>query len=231
MAPMHRDVNKDFFKTWSPEMSYVLGFFAADGYMWISGRGAHFFGFQINDEKLLYAIRDALGSSHTIATRVSNNPKWNDNFRLQIGSKEMFEDLLKLGMTPAKSKTLRFPSVPNKYMRDFVRGYFEGDGCVYFKEHFAKDRNKMRWFFQTRFTSGSRQFLELLHEYLCNDCTKGGYIYKKERGYELVFSRHDSIALYRFMYNNAHAGLQLKRKRKIFETAIQELYAVVAQFG
>lgn len=158
-----RKVNKEFFKVWSPEMAYTLGFFAADGYMWVSGRGACFFGFQINDKKLLYAIRDALGSNHVIAKRVRKNPKWNDSFRLQIGSKEMFKDLLQLGMTPVKSKTLIFPRIPKKYMSNFIRGYFEGDGCVYFKQYFAKDRKTMRWCLQARFTSGSKGFLEALH--------------------------------------------------------------------
>ena len=231
MAPMHRTVNKQFFKKWSPGMAYVSGFFAADGYMWISGRGSHFFGFQINDRELLEEIRDALGSNHKIATRTRPNPKWNDSYRLQIGSKEMFTDLLELGMTPAKSNSLSFPAVPEKYLSHFIRGYFDGDGNVYFKRHYAKDRGKMRWIFQSRFTSGSVKFLEALHICLKSCGLKGGYIYKKNRGYELVLSRHYSVALYGLMYNNGATKLYLPRKKRIFEKAIGTLYGGVAQIG
>ncbi len=212
-------------------MAYVLGFFAADGYMWVTRRGSKFLGFQINDRELLVEIRKTLDSSHKIAIRVRNNPKHNDSFRLQIGSKEMFNDLLKLRMTPAKSKTLEFPNIPKRYLAYFVRGYFEGDGNVYFKEHFAKDRNKKRWHFTSRFTSGSESFLKTLHTKLRENVLSGGYLYKKIRGYELVFSRHDSIALYKFMYNNTATKLFLPRKKKIFEKAIKTLYGDVAQLG
>ncbi len=217
-------VNKDFFKNWSSEMAYVLGFFAADGYMWESARGAYFFGFQIKDKNLLYKIRKILNSNHKIAQRISKNSNWHDSYRLQIGSKEMFNDLLMLGMTPAKSKTLTFPKIPKEYLKDFIRGYFDGDGNVYFKKHFAKDRGKDRWVFQTRFTSASRRFLKEIQERLKKKYIQGGYIYQKQRGYELVFSHRDSIALYELMYNNTATSLYLRRKKDIFEKALRTLY-------
>jgi len=33
MVPIHRNVNKDFFKKWTPEMAYVLWLLDADGYI------------------------------------------------------------------------------------------------------------------------------------------------------------------------------------------------------
>jgi hypothetical protein len=86
-------------------------------------RGAHFIEIEITDKELLEEIRDALGSNHKIAAR-NKNKKWKISYRLQIGSKEIFSDLLSLGMTPCKSKTIRLPKVPNKYFPHFVRGYF-----------------------------------------------------------------------------------------------------------
>jgi hypothetical protein len=52
---------------------------------------------------------------------------------------------------------------------------------------------------------------------------------QKKRGHELVFSHHDSVALYKLMYNNADAELFLQRKKEIFEEAIKTLYGGVAQ--
>ncbi|MEK7144930.1 MAG: hypothetical protein AAB794_03715 [Patescibacteria group bacterium] len=55
--PMHRAVNQGFFKKWTPEMAYVLGFFAADGYMTLNKRGAHFWSIQITDKNILEGIK------------------------------------------------------------------------------------------------------------------------------------------------------------------------------
>ncbi|MBI2087073.1 MAG: hypothetical protein HYT69_02785 [Candidatus Zambryskibacteria bacterium] len=171
-------------------------------------------------------------SNHKISTRDKRNAKWKMGYRLQIGSKEMFADLIKLGFTPNKSLIVDFPKIPNNLLGDFVRGYFDGDGCIYFKQHFAKDRNKNRWIFTTRFTCGSRKFLESLHSSLN---FVGGFIVKKERGYELVFSHRDSVALYNLMYHNNCRGLYLNRKHRLFHKAIKTLYGIsnagVAQFG
>jgi len=225
---MYRAVNKDFFKHWSRDMAYVLGFFSADGYMWKSGRGAYFFGFQINDKGLLEDIKRVLCSTHKIAKRKrkDKNPQWNDSYRLQIGSKEMFEDLLHLGMTPVKSNTLTFPQVPDTYFGDFVRGYFDGDGCVHFKKYFSKSKNKKIWVFSSRFTSGCKSFLEILHKKLKDQKVNKGFIVAKcdDKGYELVFSRRDSIALFNLMYHNTDTELYLPRKKKIFDKAIRTLY-------
>lgn len=221
--PIYKHVNKDFFKKWTSEMAYVLGFFAADGTMIRNNRGAHFIEFHITDKDILLEIRKALESDHKISVR-NRGDNCKLGYRLQIGSKEIFDDLTNLGFIPNKSKKLLFPNIPEKYLPHFVRGYFDGDGCVYFKKHKAKDRINPRWVFSTRFTSGSKQFLISLHKILKNHGLKKGFIVTKERGFELVFSHKDSVALYQLMYNNVSDKLFLERKYKIFRKAIETLY-------
>jgi hypothetical protein len=48
---IYRAKNENFFKKWSPEMAYVLGFFTADGNMLKNKRGAHFIEFNTTDYK------------------------------------------------------------------------------------------------------------------------------------------------------------------------------------
>ncbi len=221
--PTRKNVNKDFFKTWTPDMAYVLGFFAADGSMLKNKRGACFIEFQITDICVLKKIKKALGSDHKISSRQSKkNPKWKTLYRLQIGSKEIFNDLVGLGFTQAKTKTIKVPDIPVKVTSHFIRGYFDGDGCVYFKRHRRSDNGKLSWFFSTHFTSGCEGFLKTLWKILNKSGIEGGYLYKKERGHELVFSRRDSLALYGFMYNNS-GYLCLRRKKDIFEKAFKTL--------
>ena len=223
-----RTLNQDFFKTWSPAMAYVLGFFAADGSMLANKRGGYYIKFNITDRIVLEYIQKVTGSSHKITERTRDareKPIWKQMFRLQVGSKEWFLDLLELGFTQHKSNTLQFPLVPLMCQGHFVRGYFDGDGCVYLGRHFAKDRNKERWVFQSLFTCGSRDFLESLHSLLRVHGVKGGRIARKSKGaYELVLSWKDSLALYRLMYHTAEASdMFLPRKREKLEKAIQVL--------
>ena len=222
--PAHRDLDQDFFKTWTPEMAYMLGYFAADGSMIRNKRGAHFIEFTTTDRILLMHLKRVSGAAQRISVRVKRNENWKRQYRLQIGSKKWFSDLINLGFTQSKSGTLRFPEIPGAYFGNFVRGYFDGDGCVYFKRHYSKSHRKQIWVLVTLFTSGSQPFLQNLHERLLQRGVIGGHIAKKSNGYELVFSRRDSLALCRIMYNTADiADLWLPRKRKKLEKAIQVL--------
>jgi len=72
-------------------MAYVLGFFTADGSMTKNKRGAHFIELEITDKDLLYTIRELLESNHKITER-KRSDKWKRAYRLQIGSKMMFND-------------------------------------------------------------------------------------------------------------------------------------------
>ena len=68
--PIHKEVNINFFKQWTKEMAYVLGFFAADGYMTINKRGGQFWCIQITDQQLLNSIRKVIESNHKIGIRL-----------------------------------------------------------------------------------------------------------------------------------------------------------------
>lgn len=223
--PIYRTLNHNFFKKWSSEMAYVLGFFAADGNMIKNKRGGHYIAFYSNDKELLVKIRTLLKSTQKIALK-KKNPLYSGrpSYQIQIGSKEIYSDLLKLGLVPNKSLVLKVPAMPAKFFNHFVRGYFDGDGCVYFRKNWAKDRNKLRWVFQTRFTSGSRQFLSRLSCLLRNlEICKGGYLYDKGSSHELVFSHNDGFALFRFMYDNVPPDVYLERKYKKFQNAVKIL--------
>lgn len=199
-------------------MAYVLGFFTADGNMMENKRGAHFIEFQITDKKLLEKIRNVLESNHKI-TRRKRNFNHKTIYRLQIGSKIMFNDLLSLGITPQKSKTVNLPLIPKRYLSDFVRGYFDGDGNVTVSEYVRKARkNQKAKVILSGFISGSKVFLENLHKKLKElSGISGGTLYYSSRGYRLYFSKRDSLTLYRFMYGKTSNTLYLHRKKFVFE--------------
>ncbi len=205
-------------------MAYVLGYFAADGSMIQRLGGGGYIEITSTDKILLEHVRLVTGAGHKISER-DRKENWKLQYRLQIGSIEWFQDLTRLGFTPNKSGTLSLPDVPPEYFNHFVRGYFDGDGCVYFAHLKYADRAHKRWVLQTLFTSGSREFLSKLHVQLKRRGVLRGVICKKSnRGFELKFSHKDSLALYRIMYHTGEiSDLFLPRKKEKLQNAVQVL--------
>src|SRR3989338_3082079 len=98
--PMRREVHKNLFKKWSSRMGYVLGLFAADGSMYKNRRGACFLDFHSTDKTIIIDVRKIFKSNHKITHR-KGSLRHKTIYRLQIGSKEIFNDLICLGLTPA----------------------------------------------------------------------------------------------------------------------------------
>ncbi len=200
-------------------MAYVVGFFAADGYITVTKRGGQFWSIQITDKELLYSIKRVTGSEHTIGERIGNENE-KTLYRLQVGSNEMCADLRRLGFFEQKTKSMSVPNVPIEYFSDFTRGYFDGDGNVW-SGLIHKKRKRPTFNLIVAFTSCSKDFLGCLHERLNTLCVTGGCLYKAKGGYlRLQYSAVDSLKLYDFMYNHRDfqkSGLFLERKKLVFE--------------
>jgi hypothetical protein len=134
-------VNENFFKEWSDEMAWVLGLIITDGCI---HPNLNSFSFAQDNEPLIMRVRDVLGSTHPIRPPETTRR----TFILNIGSQAMVKDLMALSLTPAKTLTMKFPSVPNEYLPHFIRGVFEGNGWV-------QDRG-----YVLNVTSGSKDFAE-----------------------------------------------------------------------
>lgn len=195
-------------------MAYVLGFLYADGNIVETKRGNHYIAIYSADKALLVSIRKCMQSEHKIALR---NASSGFVYRIQVGSKEWFLDIRKLGLFPNKSKRMRLPTIPEQFSGDFVRGYFDGDGNVWVG-FVHKNRKTPLKTIQVAFTSGSREYLKSLHKALRGRGLVGGSLYlPKTRNYaRLALSKNDAFKLYEIMYNTPHK-LYLKRKKIIFE--------------
>ncbi len=202
-------------------MSYILGFFAADGYMTINKRGGQYWAFDIGDYELIDKIKTVIKSNHKISVRKRKNGKYT-TYRLQIGSNEMCDDLKVLGWDERKTKRMRLPNIPNKYFSDFVRGYFDGDGNVWTGD-IHKSRKTYSTTIQTVFTSCSKEFLGGMAEKLKNLYIDRGVLrHGKGEYYRLTYSVIGSLKLYDFMYNKLGTSpLFLKRKKDVFEKYIK----------
>ncbi len=138
-------VNQNFFKNWNSQMAYILGFTFADGnihYVSLS--------WDLKDDiELLREINRAMDSDYPIKKR-------KNSVRLRISNPVILQDIQKLGVTPNKTRTCQFPDIPMVLLRDFIRGFLDGDGWVVTR--------KARTEISVGFSNGSYRFLEGLTE-------------------------------------------------------------------
>lgn len=199
-------------------MAYVLGYLYADGSL---EDASYLRGKYINvtsiDKNTIVKIRRWLDSKHTIVEGAPSTANGHKRYLLRIGSHELYNDLTKLGLYPNKSLTVTFPKIPGEYFSHFVRGYFDGDGCVYFEKSKGVTMNIITKRLRVIFVSGSKKFLIGLMQALNNKLNLNQEkIYDGHRSYQLLYSTHDSINLFKFLYKNSEKFVFLKRKYIIF---------------
>lgn len=119
------EVDENYFSTWSSNMAYILGFILADGCI-IKGTYRGYsdslkFGVQLSDIDVLNKIKKELKSEHKISI-IKNAAHF------CISSQKIVDDLKKRGISYRKSLNEILPSVPAKYIPDFIRGIVDGDG-------------------------------------------------------------------------------------------------------
>jgi DNA-binding transcriptional regulator WhiA len=194
-------VNNDFFKHWSNEMAYVLGFILADGNV-----SKNTLTISQKDQLVLNLIRDAMRCNCPI--------KRDGNiYKLHIARKCIVGDLRELGITENKSLTIEFPQVPAEYLPHFIRGVIDGDGWVH--------KNG----YMVIITSGSPLFAFQLYQVL-SDFRYNTRVNKQSGAYRIIVSGKEDIKrLARWIYTEAGV-LYLPRKRYRMETHLNEMEGV-----
>lgn len=126
---MSFQINHSFFKTYSDCSCYWAGFLAADGNLRVSASGSKCIRVYLGsiDVTHLLKFKRLLESEHKVSTSLTY-----DRCSFEFCSSEIYDDLFRIyGIHPAKSMTLSFPTeIPSEYLPHFVRGYFDGDGCI-----------------------------------------------------------------------------------------------------
>lgn len=116
-------IPNNFFKIWTHEMAYVLGYWWADGNMLQASNGKRVC-FTSKDREYLELIAQVIGVG-----RVTS--KGGAYYELAIKRADMYDDLLLLGGLPRKSLIAPWVAPPSQFLRPFVRGFIDGDGSLY----------------------------------------------------------------------------------------------------
>lgn len=195
------NINQDYFKIWSSNMAYILGLWFADGCIY---RDRMFdITLHVKDKYILKKIAKELSYEGNIYDCVDKQAA-----RINFSCVVIYNDIVSLGGKEAKSNDIKFPTtIPKEYLRDFIRGYFDGDGCV-----MNLKNNRIN----SAFTSGSKEFLDSLLKILKEEAGVEGGSYDASCK-SLKFGKRDSLRIGKYMYNNNPELFLLRKKQKFFK--------------
>lgn len=140
--------NEGFFEMLTPESAWVLGLVYGDG----------------NISKKNSRLSISCGLDEDIARKVATllgyrGPLYFESncWKLEVNSKRCVASLKALGVIPAKTYTMTFPTVLTSVLPHFVRGLWDSDGGL-------RRRKQRNGYLEMEYTSASRPFVESLRD-------------------------------------------------------------------
>lgn len=138
------NIDENYFKKInSKTKAYWLGFIAADGFITSDKSRTQSFGITLSkkDKEHIENFNQCIKSTYKIHDYKAGKTCYNQNSvfsRLLIVNQKMVDNLKKLGIVENKTLVLKFPTeeqVSDKYIYDYIRGYMDGDGSIYFSKN------------------------------------------------------------------------------------------------
>lgn len=140
---------------------------------------------------------------------------------VSLSGKKIVKDLEEKGLHPNKTFTIKYPKINEDLERHFLRGYFDGDGCVRVKTD-KRDGSKRG---DLRLVSGSIEMIDSINQRMnVLFGTSLNKIYgptNKEYKFIGWSSMNDIETIYEGFYNNSN--LFLSRKKTIFDEVIFQI--------
>lgn len=175
--------------------AYFLGLMYADG----SVTKTQFY-LKLKDEDILHKFKSELKCTYPIRTIES---PWKA-YILQVSSITLCRNLIKWGCIPNKTSVIRLPNISNELIRHFIRGFFDGDGCLQLNDKIYHCRFDL--------ASASLEFLKDVRPIItANSLTNGSL--NKEAKYEvwhLNYSGHQVVKILNWLYKDTHFFLKRK---------------------
>lgn len=198
--------------------AYLLGFFYADGFVTSKVNGKYYiFGITLSgkDGEFLDKLADILLGVEVKMGSVSVKDKSYKTASLVKCDVKFVSDVIKLGIIPNKiysNDSSIINNIPNDLVHHFIRGFFDGDGCIY-----KTEKSDKRNTYAVGFVSCNVKLLEKISEIISDICSikmnkvfweKGKYGRLRYKGNNQLIKIRD------FMYRDA--SLYLKRKKEPF---------------
>jgi intein-encoded DNA endonuclease-like protein len=109
--------------------AYILGILYADGCNDTANNRISISQAE-NNKEIIEIISNILGTNVSVVE--PRKTHWQKMYTVAITSKNISNDLEKHGVVPNKTFNSQFPEhLPKHSFRHFIRGYLDGDGCIY----------------------------------------------------------------------------------------------------
>lgn len=199
-------VNQDYFKTVNEKSAYIIGFIMGDGNIGKNNSNNYYLQIRIHkqDVEILEFIRDELSPNRPLIFNQTKQKsgKISECVCLKITSNQLCQDLIKYGVVERKSGKEQISCIPQKYLPDFLRGYFDADGSLAIK------KNKK---YILSYVCANKDFLVKIQEYFGVGKIENGH----GRCYTYYVSKLDEILkIGNIIYNG---NFYLKRKKDRFD--------------
>ena len=201
-------VKVNYFSTQNSNMAYIMGFLAADGNVSKEGNRIQS-QLSIKDKDQLEMIHNEIGGCE-VYEYTSNGYKCCGWYCI---SSQIKKDLATYGIVPQKTGKLSIPKkLKKEYWKDFIRGYFDGDGCI------CKDERGMR----LSITSANPEILEDINTFFEENDIKPSTLCKDHNNKSIHFRTQACIDIYNLLYYKD--CLCLKRKKEKYLQLMKEKY-------
>lgn len=197
------------------EKAYWLGMLYADGYV-AEVEHRVFLKLKESDKSHVQAFADFCGNNVSVIQEcfTGYNKEKRIAWKAQVMSKKIKMDLIDKGCIPRKTKALRFPNesiVPEQLIRHFIRGYFDGDGCISIDMYQVRKRKSR---------NGDLAFSIVGNEDFIKGCEKilktGNKICEQGSIFSLsVKGNKKAMRIFDWMYKDAN--VYLERKHKLYK--------------
>jgi len=202
-------IDENYFQNIDNEhKAYWAGFLFADGCIIIQGKHKYL-ALQLHSKDIdrLEQFKIDTNSNHKIYTKI----KHRSAVELRFTNNKLCDDLIKLGCTPKKTCTIEFPNLQEDLVRHFMRGFFDGDGCVYKSQNLTRCK-----------IVGTEKFLiGLQKELLKIGINKSPYFHPSNKIHNItIHSKKDVKNFFDWMYKDS--TIYMERKYKIFKNGRYE---------
>lgn len=200
-------INETFFDIIDiQEKAYFLGILYADGYN-NADRGSIALTLVENDKEILVKLNNLLQPTKPLQYIKLKNR--NNVYRLNIDNKYISQKLSELGCVQAKTFKIIFPEwLDEKLYPHFIRGYFDGDGCITNGKNPAFS------------IVGTEQFLIEIQNILIRELGLNKTKFQKrhkERKNNITSlicaGRNNCQKIYNYLYENSRIFLERKQKK------------------
>lgn len=210
-------VNQNYFEQIDNEWkAYWLGFLYADGCVQHytknkKSKNTVSLALKEDDAEHIQKFLDSVQSNSPIK-HYKTNYKNHYAARASVSNKKLCEDLIIHGCYPNKTFILKFPDLRKDLIRHFIRGYFDGDGCISINLEKKSVRINI---------VGNENMLKNICNHLLENCNASIPVFQQKNTKSNIYSiQWGNIyvckKIYQYLYKDSN--IFLDRKLKKFDT-------------